>query len=62
MNNTPRKAEINNEAVCALEKLAEQAFIELNIFKRNFCEPKFLHQPIFRKALKRFTKIPVPHD
>ena len=43
-------------------KLTAPLLRQTDIFKRNFCEPKFLHQPIFRKALKRFTKIPVPHD
>ena len=39
-----------NEALCALGKLAEPQ--RVNIFRRKFYEPSFSHLPILRKAPK----------
>ena len=41
---------IRNEALCALRKLAEQAFRELGLFRR-FYESQFLHPLIPRETL-----------
>ena len=46
-------SEDQDEALCALEKLAEPALRQLDIFRRNLYEPGFLHLPILRKALKK---------
>ena len=44
------------------EKVAEQAFRELDIFRRRFYEPNFLHLLKSRKALKSLTGISAPCD
>ena len=43
--------EIRNQALCALEKLAEQAFRELGIIRKRFYESQFLHLLIHRETL-----------
>ena len=53
--------EYQNEILCALGKLAEQSFRQLDIIRRIcFYEPICLHLSIFRKALKSLTKVIVP--
>ena len=44
------------------EKLAGQAFRELDIFRRRFYEPKFLHLLISREALKSLVVTTAPRD
>ena len=43
------------------EKLAEQAFRQLDIFRRRFYEPSFLHL-LIRKALELVTMTSAPRD
>ena len=45
------RVEIRNQALCALEKLAEQAFRELGIIRKRFYESQFLHLLIHRETL-----------
>ena len=44
------------------EKRAEQAFRELDIFRRKLYEPNFLHPLIPRKALKSLRETSAPCD
>ena len=46
--------------LCTLEKMAEQAFTQLYIFRRKFYEPNFLHLSILRKVLKPLTGLFIP--
>ena len=56
--NTPWKnlrVETGNEALCS-----GRMGLQIDIFRRKFYEPNFLHISIFRKALKSLTKISIP--
>ena len=53
------QGEAQDEALCVLGKLAEQALRKLDIFRRTFSEPRFLPLSILGKALKTLTEIPV---
>ena len=44
------------------EKVAEEAFRELDIFRRNFYEPNFLQLLITRKALTSLMETSVPRN
>ena len=58
-------SEDQDEALCALGKLAEPALRQLDIFRGNFYEPGFLHIPILGKALKNkktLNEVSAPHD
>ena len=59
---TPRGVQGGDEEWEAFCALGIRTGLQINIFKRRFYEPNFLHLLISRKALKSLTETSAPHD